>query len=156
MMFSFDTDQHHEAVAALLVYAVYRSRDKTRYKATPDMWDQIARFVKAAAKRAGTLPEFLESLMPRLSCGALHPRAMEVGIKGAIPLIENSHGELIEVAPEANQREFLTAVLADADAPAVLRSLYRETGFIVLLVRDRLERERVIEARFDTVLAEMS
>lgn len=71
MIYGFDTSDEHAATAALLVYAVYRSRDKARYKASPDMWEQIERFVKDSAKRAKTLPQFIESLKPRLACGSV-------------------------------------------------------------------------------------
>lgn len=87
MIYGFDTSDEHAATAALLVYAVYRSRDKARYKASPDMWEQIERFVKDSAKRAKTLPQFIESLKPRLACGSIRPRWMEVGIKGEVPMV---------------------------------------------------------------------
>lgn len=46
---------------------------------TPDMWGQIERFAKAAAKRARTLPEWIEAFKPRLACDSLRPAAMEAG-----------------------------------------------------------------------------
>ena len=146
-VYGFDTPDHDEATAALLIYAVYRSRDTRRFKVTPDLWAQIERFVKAAAKRADTLPRFLEALKPRLACGTLHPRWMEAGIRGVLLLGATASGEYVEVAGQP-QREFLTGVLAHADAPKVLDLLYRETAYMVLLVRDRLEREKPLEQRF--------
>ncbi|MFN7175203.1 MAG: phytoene desaturase family protein, partial [Thermaurantiacus tibetensis] len=83
---------------------------------TPDMWGQIERFTKAAAKRADSLPRFLETLKPRLSCDTLAPRAMAVGLAGA-PTVALGDGAFAELAPAAGQREFLTAVLERADAP---------------------------------------
>ena len=147
MIYGFDCDDLEAATGALLVYAVYRSRDTRRFKVTPDLWSQIERFVKGAAKRAETLPRFLETLKPRLSCGTIHPRWMEVGIKGALLLGEYATGERVELADQP-RREFLTGVLAQVEHRAVLTQLYRETAYIVLLVRDRLERERPLEARF--------
>jgi hypothetical protein len=82
MLYHFDTTDEPAAVAALLVYAVYRSRDKARYKISMDMWEQITRFVKAAAKRSKSLSEFLDRLMPKLCCGALNPRWLEIGERG--------------------------------------------------------------------------
>lgn len=145
--YGFDTDDLDAATGALLVYAVWRSRDARRFKVTPDLWSQVERFVKAAAKRAETLPRFLEALKPRLSCGTIHPRWMEVGIKGELLLGKYATGERIELAG-APRREFLTGVLAQVEHRAVLDLLYKETAYLVLLVRDRLEREKPMEARF--------
>lgn len=152
MYYGFDTDDRAAATAALLTYAIYRSRDRKRYKVTPDMWGQIERFVKAAAKRATTLPAFMEALKPRLACATIHPRWMEAGIKGDISLMArtNSAGQTEYVryaGPE--QREFLTRVLEATEHGAVLERAYRETAWVVLLVRDRLEREKPIEQNVD-------
>lgn len=148
MTYGFDTDDLDAATGALLVYAVWRSRDMRRFKVTPDLWSQIERFVKAAAKRAISLPRFLETLKPRLACGTIHPRWMEVGITGELALGRYASGERVQLAAEP-QREFLTGVLARVQHRAVLDLLYRETAYLVLLVRDRLERERPMEARFE-------
>lgn len=48
MIYNFDTDDNNYAVAALLVYATFRSRDKSKFKITLGMWGQIQRFVKAS------------------------------------------------------------------------------------------------------------
>jgi hypothetical protein len=154
MTYGFDTDDEHAATGALLLYAVWRSRDKQRFRVTPDLWAQVERFTKAAAKRSETLPRFLEALKPRLLCGTIHPRAMAVGLAGGIPLVRTARGELIQVGDAEERREFLTQVFERADHRAVLDLLYRETAWIVLLVRDRLERERPIESRFESTLSE--
>lgn len=55
-------------------------------------------------------------------------------------------GELRQINQE--RREFLTRVLDEADDRAVLEVAYKQTAYVVLLVRDRLEREKPYEARF--------
>ncbi|KWT70743.1 hypothetical protein APY04_0804 [Hyphomicrobium sulfonivorans] len=160
MIYGFDTEDKSTATGALLVYAVYRSRDKTRFKVSLDMWSQIQRFVKDAAKRAKSIPRFIELLSPRLCCGSVQPRWMAVGAQGEIPLtvFSNADGTFshaIQFAPEAESREFLTRVLAEADTKLVLQRLYQETQWIVMLVRDRLERERPVESKLDIIDAEI-
>lgn len=145
MIYGFDTEDQSAATAALLVYAIYRSRNARQFKVTPDMWAQIERFTKASAKRATSIPAFIESLKPRLQCGTIQPRWMETGIKGLLP-IADSRGH-INYIQTADSREFLTCVLTAADPREVLRRLYTETAWIILLVRDRLEREKPIEDR---------
>jgi hypothetical protein len=152
MIYQFDTDDQAAATAALLVYAIYRSRDTRRFKVSPDMWAQIERFTKASAKRAASIPAFIESLKPRLQCGTIHPRWMETGIKGLLPITDKlGRTEYIQ---SADSREFLTGVLAAAEPRTVLKRLYAETAWIILLVRDRLEREKPIEEKLTAAIEE--
>lgn len=132
MNYGFATEDLAAGTAAALVYAVYRSRDPRRMKVTPEWWGYIERCVKGAAKRADSLPRFLETLKPRLGCDTLNPAVMGRTV----------HGWVVAEPP----RDFLTEALAAVDERAVLRQLYRETAWVVLLVRDRLERERPLEA----------
>lgn len=53
-------------------------------------------------------------------------------------------GELRQI--NQGRREFLTRVLDEADDRAVLEVAYKQTAYVVLLVRDRLEREKPYEA----------
>lgn len=154
MIYGFDTEDEANATAALLVYATWRSRDTARYRVTPDVWSQVERFTKAAAKRATTLAAFIEALKPRFYAGTLSPRAMEAGIKGPVPLLALGSGAVLEVAAPEEQREFMVGVIERADQKAVLDRLYRETAWVVLLVRDRLERERPIESRVARMVQE--
>lgn len=145
MIYGFDTEKNEEAVAALVVYAIYRSRNLKQFKVTIDMWDKIERFVKASAKRAKTIPIFIEKLKPKLVCHSISPRWMEVGIKNDIGLFSrvNKEGvtEYIEIGA-SNQREFMTAAVKIAEEKNVLAALYHSAAWIILLVRERLERER--------------
>lgn len=152
MIYQFDTEDKSEAVAALMLYAVYRSRDSRRFKVTPDMWSKIERFVKASAKRSKNIPDFLESLKPRLSCGAIHPKWMEVGAVGLVGRKDGfGHTEYIQ---RGDSREFLTGVLASCDQKTVIKALYNHTTYVVLLVRDRLEREKPVENELNALIIE--
>lgn len=156
MLYGFDTDDMCAATAALMLYAVYRSRDRKRHKVTPDMWGQIERFAKASAKRSVTIPQWIEQFKPRVSCETIHPRWMQAGIAGRIELtpIKDADGMVtgyVQPSPVENQREFMTQVIAKVDQRGVINRLYSETSYIVLLVRDRLEREKPIESQFNIV-----
>lgn len=143
MIYNFDTKQKHVAIAALLVYAVYRSRDQKRFKVSTEMWSQIERFSKGAAKRAKTLPEFIDKLMPRLCCSSISPKWMKIGQEGALLSLQD--GCFVDFGTNAESREFFTSLLESEESADVLRTLYNETTFVILLVRDRLEREKPIE-----------
>ena len=42
MIYNFDTDDNNYAVAALLVYAIWRSRDKSKFKVTTEVWGRYS------------------------------------------------------------------------------------------------------------------
>jgi hypothetical protein len=158
LIYGFDTEDEHAATAALLVYVVYRSRDKKRFKVSPDMWERIERYVKDSSKRAKSLAEFIEVLKaPRhLYAGSLHPRWMDVGMAGEMPIIPvmGDDGKLAYAIQfnsdrDTGRRDFLVRVMERADHRAVIRKLYSETAWCIALVRDRLERERPIEERLN-------
>ena len=155
MIYGFDTTDGVAATAALLVYAIYRSRDQTRFRASPDMWTQIERFTKDSAKRSRNIPQFIEAMKPRLCCGSINPKWMQIGEKGEAPLrlVTDAEGRLsyaLQLARD-ERREFLTGLIERADARAVLKQIYEETSYIVLLVRARLEDEKPIEQQLDLI-----
>lgn len=150
MIYNFDTSDENAATGAFLVYAVYRSRDMKRFKITPGMWDTIERAVKSVAKRAEDLGEFIEKLKPKLACASIKPRWAKTMPDGLVTMMKGSDGSFIEIGrEETERRQFLTDVLESADHRAVLDVLYKKTAYVVLLVRDRLEREKPYEAQFE-------
>lgn len=149
MIYNFDTSDQNAATAALLVYAIYRSRDVKKFKVTPSMWETIERAVKSVAKRAMDLGEFIERLKPKLACASIKPKWAKTHPDDIITMkIDPDTGELMQVQDEG-KRQFLTDVLEQAGHRAVLDILYRKAALVILLVRDRLEREKPIEAQFE-------
>jgi len=147
MRYNFDTDNEDAAVGALLVYVVYRSRDPRRFRPSLDMWSMIERAVKSVAKRAEDLGEFIERLKPKLHCPTIQPRWANTAPDGLLSMKLMPDGTLVHV-PDDGRRHFLTDVLQSVDHRTVLDLLYRQAALIVLLVRDRLERERPLEGKF--------
>lgn len=79
------------------------------------MWGEITRLVQTTAKRAPNLPQFLDQLMVKMGAVALEP------------------------APELLAILDLTAT----EQKQILASLYETPQWIILLVRDRIQRERL-------------
>lgn len=154
MIYNFDTANENAATAAFLVYAVYRSRDMKRFKVSPSMWDTIERAVKSVAKRAEDMAEFIEKLKPKLACASIKPKWAKTVPDGTISMIQGPGGDLIEIGQDQEKRQFMTDVLDDADDKAVLDILYRKAAYVVLLVRDRIEREKPYEAQLYEEMAE--
>ncbi len=151
MIHNFDTSDEAAATAAFLVYAVYRSRDMKRFKVTPGMWEQIERAVKSVAKRAEDMAEFIEKLKPKLACASIKPKWAKTVPDGMISMIQGPDGSLMEIDQDQEKRQFMTDVLETADDRAVLGILYRKAAYVVLLVRDRIEREKPYETQFEEV-----
>ncbi len=145
MIYNFDTDSKDHAVAALVTYAIYRSRDKKKFKVSPEMWGQIERFAQASAKRANTIPEFINQFCKKMSCPAINPKWVEVAVKGRLL----QHGAAFIDIPQPERRQFLTEVLNDADHKKVIKIILKETQWVIMLVRDRLETEKPIENTFE-------
>lgn len=154
LYYGFRTTDRSEAAGALLVYAVYRSREPGRLKITPDLWGRIERATKSAAKRADDLGDFIERLKPKLGCSTIRPQYARTVPEDVLTMVPDPvTGGFIEYADKGKTetRQFLTELLEDIDHASVLDMLYRKTALIILLVRDRLERERNI---VETVKAE--
>lgn len=147
MIYNFDTDDKDTAVAALIVYSIYRSRDKTRFKVSLDMWGQIDRFVKSSAKRASNLQRFIDNLMPRMSCAQINPKWLDVGVTGATRILK-AGDEYIGFSSDG-MRSFMTDIIKKADHKKTLDILYKETTWVIMLVRDRLETEKPLESKFE-------
>ena len=147
MYYNFDTDDQIGATSALLVYAIYRSRNTKRFKVTPDMWGMIERATKSASKRARDLGVFIEKLKPKLHCETIQPRWANTIPDGVISMKVMPDGTIAQVQ-DKGRRQFMTDVLQEVDHRQVLDFLYRKTALVVLLVRDRLEREKPLEAKF--------
>lgn len=145
MYYGFDTGDENAAIGALLVYGVYRSRDVQRFKVTPDMWGVIERAVKSAAKRAGDLHDFIERLKPKLACSALKPKWMSTELHTVTQYVDPQTGEIIEKR-DLGRRQFWVEILEEIEHGPVLEVLYQKTSWVIALVRDRLERERPLEA----------
>lgn len=79
------------------------------------MWDEIMRLVQVTAKRAPDLPQFLDQLMVKMGAVTLKPNPDLLAI-------------LDLTATEQKQ---------------VLATLYDTPQWIILLVRDRIQRERL-------------
>lgn len=148
MLYGFDTDDGNAATAALCLYAIYRSRNPKRLKVTPDFWGVIERAVRSTAKRATTIPVWIEKLKPKLGCETISPRWAATDAGGLITMLPDPRtGELMQVGGRP-KREFLTSIIGEADNKAVLEVAYKQAAYVVLLVRDRLEREKPYEALF--------
>lgn len=143
MLYGFVTENSTIGGACLLVYAIYRSRDIKRSPSGVDMWGQIERFARASAKRSATIGEFTDKFKRKMCCSTINPKWLKNGIKSVNAMVNRSTGEIISFGNE-NIRDFAIDIFqADEETQReIIDRLYYETQLIILLVRDRLEREK--------------
>jgi hypothetical protein len=141
MIYGFDTKNRSRAIACLVIYAVYRSRNMDSFPISTKMWDQITNFSKLAAKKSANLAEFIEIFKKPMRCDALKPRYCATGFNKAIIKLEN--GAFVESGEEG--REFLTSILENSNEKLVLNTITNETSFLIMLVRERIENEKLLK-----------
>lgn len=144
MIYGFETNNENLALSSLLVYAVFKSRDTSKFKVTPDMWGIIERQVKASAKRSISILDFLENFKKKLKTSSIQPRFMNYDNKKEKITIELEDGTLVE-REEKRKNYFWTNEIENADNRAVLNELYNHTNFVILLVREKLEIEKKLK-----------
>ena len=118
MLFGFNTENEVKAKAAMLIYVIYKSRDVKRAPSGLDMWGQIERFAKAAAKRSEEIDDFVNSFKRKMACSTINPYWMRNDISATNAIISKN-------------REIMSF------------GIYNKTQIVILLVRDRLEREKM-------------
>jgi hypothetical protein len=143
MLLGFETENSYAASGALLVYAVYRSRDAKRGPSGFEMWGQIERFARRAAKRAENVSEFLDKFKKQMACATIDPRFCNSdSVKTNAIVLDN--GCIIEKGETSGTRDFMLSIieLDLEEQRKIIEILNEQTQRIILLVRDRLEREK--------------
>ena len=114
------------------------------------MWEQITNFSKLAAKKSTNLAEFIEKLRKSMCCEVIHPRYCSID-KGEAKsdgqlVVEFEDGTTFE---SGEDRQFMTSLIEHVDEKRVISCVINETAFIIMLVRERLENEKIIETKED-------
>lgn len=65
---------------------------------------------------------------------------------------QDEFGNIIMKGNDSNKREFMTDIIESGKDEEVLYQLYKETARVIMLVRDRLEREKPIETKLETII----
>ncbi len=141
MLLGFNTENEIKAKAAMLVYVIYKSRDAKRGPSGLDMWGQIERFAKAAAKRSEGIDDFVNSFKRKIACSTINPYWMrnDISATNAAVLKDGSIMSFV-----GDLRVFGLEIFDDEEnGKEIVECLYSKTQIVILLVRDRLEIEKV-------------
>ena len=86
-----------------------------------------------------------------MACESINPKWCEVG-SDIMTAFQNEDGTIIMTGNDGKKREFLTEIIESGKDEEVLYQLYKETARVIMLVRDRLEREKPIETKLENII----
>lgn len=86
-----------------------------------------------------------------MACEAINPKWCESN-SSVMTAIQNELGEIIIEGHNQKGRQFLTEILESGKDQEILHQLYKETARVIMLVRDRLEREKPIETKLEQII----
>lgn len=86
-----------------------------------------------------------------MACEAINPKWCESN-SNVMTAIQNELGEIIIEGDNQKGRQFLTEILESGKDQEILHQLYKETARVIMLVRDRLEREKPIETKLEQII----
>lgn len=86
-----------------------------------------------------------------MACESINPKWCEVG-SDIMTAYQDEYGNIIMTGNDGKKREFLTEIIESGKDEEVLYQLYKETARVIMLVRDRLEREKPIETKLETMI----
>lgn len=134
MLYQFDTDSVSHGKAALLLYAMYRSRKKDSPLNGMETWDRFQTFVRGACLKAGTTAEFVQAFCRKAKIDSVRPRYLDTGE----PVLMPDTGELIL---SEGIKDYRLEILADN---SLLQLYNTESLYLIMLVRERIQREKMI------------
>lgn len=132
MLYQFDTDSLSHAKAALLLYGMYRSRKKESPLNGLETWDRFQTFVRGACLKASTTAEFVQAFCKKAKIDSVKPRYLSTGE----PVVMPDTGELIVSGGLADYR---LGIIGD---DSLLRLYNTESMYLIMLVRERIQREK--------------
>lgn len=112
MHYKFDTGSIDHAQAALILYAIYRSRGKNSSLNGLEIWDRFNTYVRGASLKSNTTAEFVHNFCKSAKIDNVNPK-------------------------------YLKDLSFDIMEDNSLLKLYENEGmYIIMLVRDRIQREK--------------
>lgn len=133
MLYKFDTESLERAKAALLLYGMYRSRNKNSPLNGPETWDRFNAFVRGAWLKSSTTAEFVQEFCRKAKIESIKPRYLDTGE----PVLVPETGELIQSDSFADYR------LNIVEDDSLLDLFNKEAFFLIMLVRERIQREKI-------------
>ena len=133
MLFKFNTDNEIRAKAALLLYAAYRSRQQTSSLNGLETWTRFVTYIRGAYLKSETTAEFITNFCKMAGVGSIKPKYFETN--GGMTIV--SDGMLIQ---SDSIKEYHPEIIED---DSLMKIYENESQLIVMLIRDRIQREKM-------------
>lgn len=133
MQFGFDTDSEMRGKAALLLYAMYRSRDTNSALNGLETWSRFASFTKGAALKSTTTAEFCDHFCRMSKVPSIKPGYL----KSDDGMVHMPDGSIIQ---SNDVKDYKISVIEDN---RLLPFFEKESQLLVMLVRERIQREKM-------------
>ena len=133
MQFGFDTENEMRGKSALLLYAMYRSRDTSSALNGIDTWSRFAAFTKGAALKSTTTAEFCDQFCKAAKVQSIKPKYL----KSSDGMVFMPDGSIVQ---SENVNDYKIGIIEDN---GLLPYFEKESQLLVMLVRERIQREKL-------------
>lgn len=132
MQFKFDTQSVAHGKAALLLYAMYRSRDEKSSLNGLDTWDRCGSYIRGAILKSSTVSEFVQQFCKKANITSIKPHYLKTD---GLVKVDDS-GIMAQADGLYNYQ------LEIFEKPEILQIFANESIYIIMLVRERIQREK--------------
>ena len=132
MYYNFNTQSVRHARAALLLYAMYKSRDANSSLNGIDTWTRFTAYIRGACLKSDTTAQFVQNFCRKAQVGSIKPKYLDSGEPVAL-----ATGEFVSAS---GVHDYRTDIIED---DGLLDVLSKECVYLTLLVRERIQREKL-------------
>lgn len=132
MYYNFNTQSVRHARAALLLYAMYKSRDANSSLNGIDTWTRFTAYIRGACLKSDTTAQFVQNFCRKAQVGSIKPKYLDSGEPVAL-----GTGEFVSAL---DVHDYRTDIIED---DGLLDVLSKEGVYLTLLVRERIQREKL-------------
>lgn len=132
MYYNFNTQSVRHAKAALLLYAMYKSRDANSSLNGIDTWTRFTAYIRGACLKSDTTAQFVQNFCRKAQVGSIKPKYLDSGEPVAL-----ATGEFVSAS---GVHDYRTDIIED---DGLLDVLSKEGVYLTLLVRERIQREKL-------------
>lgn len=133
MLYQFDTDSLDHAKAALLLYAMYRSRGLDSPLTGVETWNRFSSFMRGACLKASTTAQFVQEFCRKAKIDSVKPKYLSTGEPVAIAGSE-------ELIVSEGYHDYQLGIIEDN---SLLKLFNSEPLYLIMLVRERIQREKL-------------